>query len=93
MSMRMLTILQFTEILSVYFLATVLLPAFVLHEKIKGRRLMERFFICLLTGNFYIMNLVFLLQLLRISNPVTLIIGTVVPAFFEIGRASCRERV
>ena len=82
MSMRMLTILQFTEILSVYFLATVLLPAFVLHEKIKGRRLMERFFICLLTGNFYIMNLVFLLQLLRISNPVTLIIGTVVPAFF-----------
>ena len=81
MTMRVLTILQFTGTLSAYLFATVLLPAIVLHEKIKERDFVQRFFICLLTGNFYVMNLVFLLQLLKISNTVTLILGTVVPAY------------
>lgn len=81
MSMKMLTILQFTECLSVYLFVTVLLPAVVLRAKIKERRLAEKFLICLLTGNFYVMNLVFVLQLLRISNAVTLVLGTVVPAY------------
>lgn len=81
MSMKMLTILQFTECLSVYLFVTVLLPAIVLRAKIKERRLAEKFLICLLTGNFYVMNLVFVLQLLRISNSVTLVLGTVVPAY------------
>lgn len=81
MTMRVLTILQFTGTLSAYLFVTVLLPAIVLHEKIKERDFVQRFFICLLTGNFYVMNLVFLLQLLKISNTVTLILGTVVPAY------------
>lgn len=81
MTMRMLTILQFTGSLSAYLFVTVLLPAIVLHEKIKERDFVQRFFICLLTGNFYVMNLVFLLQLLKISNTVTLILGTAVPAY------------
>ncbi len=80
MSMRLYTILQFTEILGVYMIMTVLLPAFVLHDRIRERRFAQKFFICLLSGNFYIMNLVFLLQLLHISNRFTLIIGTFVPA-------------
>lgn len=81
MTMRMLTILQFTESLSAYLFVTVLLPAIVLHEKIKERDFVQRFFICLLTGNFYVMNLVFVLQLLKISNTVTLILGTAIPAY------------
>lgn len=81
MPMKMLTILQFSEILLVYLFVTVLLPAVSLHAKIKERRFAEKFLICALTGNFYVMNLVFLLQLLRISTPVTLILGTVIPAY------------
>lgn len=81
MSMRMLTIFQFIQIMSVYLLMTVLLPAFVLRVKIKEYRLAEKFLICFLTGNFYMMNLVFVLQLLHISNRVTLCLGTFVPAF------------
>lgn len=81
MSMRLYTILQFTEILSVYMIMTVLLPAFVLYDRIRERRFAQKFFICLLSGNFYIMNLVFILQLLHISNRFTLITGTFIPAF------------
>ncbi len=81
MTMRMLTILQFTGSLSAYLFVTVLLPAIVLHEKIKERDFVQRFFICLLTGNFYVMNLVFLLQLLKISNTATLTLGTAIPAY------------
>ena len=80
MSMRLYTIFQFTGILGVYMIMTVLLPAFVLHDRIRERRFAQKFYICLLSGNFYIMNLVFLLQLLHISNRFTLIIGTFVPA-------------
>ncbi len=82
MSMKLLTIIQFMEVFSAYFLMTVLLPAFVLRGKIRERRLAEKFLISFLSGNFYLMNLVFALQLLKISNQATLILGTVVPAFF-----------
>ncbi len=81
MSMKILTILQFSGVFAAYLLVTVLVPAFVLHARIRTRRLAEKFLICFLTGNFYLMNLVFVLQLLRISNTFTLIAGTVVPAF------------
>lgn len=80
MSMRMCTILQFIQVAGVYLLMTVLLPAFVLRTRIRERRLTERFLICFLTGNFYIMSLVFLLQLLHISYRVTLLLGTLLPA-------------
>ena len=46
MSMRLYTILQFTEILGVYMIMTVLLPAFVLHGRIRERRFAQKFFIC-----------------------------------------------
>ena len=81
MSMKMLTILQFIQIMCAYLIMTVLLPAFILRVKLRGRRLAEKFLICFLIGNFYIMNLVFLLQLLHISNRITLGLGTFVPAF------------
>nr|MBP3597944.1 hypothetical protein [Eubacterium sp.] len=82
MSMELLTILQFSEVFCAYFFMTVILPAFVLRAKIRGRRLSEKFLMSFLAGNFYLMNLVFALQLLKISNQGTLILGTVVPAFF-----------
>ncbi len=80
MSMRTLTILQFLSTLAIYSALTVFLPALVFHKKVKGERLCVRFLAYLTMGSFYLMNLVFALQLLHISNRFTLILFTVVPA-------------
>ncbi len=83
MSMNMLTLLQLTGIFCAYLLVTLGLPAFVLERRLKeGHRLTERFLIYFMLGNFYIMNLVFILQLLKISNFFTLVMGTIVPALW-----------
>lgn len=83
MSMNMLTLLQLTGIFCAYLFVTLGLPAFVLERRLKaGHRLTERFLIYFMLGNFYIMNLVFVLQLLKISNFFTLVLGTVLPALW-----------
>lgn len=90
MSMAMLTLLQITEVLIVYFGMTVLLPALVLHEKLKGERFCIRFLMYYIIGNFYIINLVFLLQLLHISCRLTLLLGTVLPVVWVTVRGHNR---
>ena len=80
MSMSMLTFLQMTGVFCAYLLVTLGLPAFVLGRKLKPEHsLTERFLIYFMIGNFYVMNLVFILQLLKLSNFFTLIMGTLVP--------------
>lgn len=64
-----------------YSLVAVVIPAIVLGDKLKGKSFAMRFFIYFTTGNFYIINLVYLLELFHLSYKVTLILFTVVPAF------------
>lgn len=78
MTMKTLTILQFIEIFGVYILMTTIVPSIVLNTRIKGKSFCDRFLISYITGNFFIMNLVFALQLLKISNRATLILSTIV---------------
>ncbi len=73
MSMTMLTILQFTGVLFAYGLVVFLLPAIVFRPILKGRKLAEQFLICLLVGNFFVMYLVYALQLLHISGKFTIL--------------------
>jgi len=80
MPMTTLTLLQLAGMSCAYLAVTVGLPAFVFGRRLTGHRLQERFMIYFIAGNFFVMNLVFLLQLLKISCPATLVIGTVVPA-------------
>ncbi len=80
MSMTTLTLCQLAGMSCAYLSVTVGLPAFVFGRKLCRHRAPERFLLYFMTGNFFIMNLVFLLQLLKISHPVTLILGTVLPA-------------
>ncbi len=80
MSMQTLTIIQFISTFAIYYGLTVLLPALVFHRRLKGERFAVRFLAYLTMGNFYLMNLVFVLQLLHISNRYTLILFTAVPA-------------
>ena len=86
MSMQMLTILQFIAVLAAYLGMTVLLPAFVFYRKVSGERFCVRFMIYLVIGNVYLMNMVMLLQLLRISNRFTLALGTVLPVLWAMAR-------
>lgn len=80
MPMDVLTLIQTVEAIAAYLLVTVGLPAFVFGKKLKNHRPTEKFVLYFMIGNFYVMNLVFLLQLLHISYPITLGLGTLVPA-------------
>ena len=48
--------------LILYSLMTVFMPAVVMHKRIAKRRLCEKFLICVVAGNFYIINVVFSLS-------------------------------
>lgn len=80
MPMDLLTLVQTVEIFAAYLFVSVWLPAFVFGKRLKEHRLIERFVIYFIIGNFWIVNLVYLLQLLKISYPITLGLGTFLPA-------------
>ncbi len=79
MSMTVLTILQFMGAFGAYTLLVLILPSLALRRYLTGRKLPERLLYYFLAGNFYVINLVYLLQLLHISNVFTLVLGTVAP--------------
>ncbi len=79
MSMEVLTILQVIGILAAYLTMTFVLPSVLLYRKIQNLRFCERFMTYQMVGNFYMMNLVSVLELLHISNRVTLILFTIIP--------------
>ncbi len=61
-----------------YSLMVLVLPAILFKHKLGRYSLAARVMIYQLIGNFYLMNLVFILQLLHICNPVTMWIVTVI---------------
>ena len=80
MPMDILTVLQTAETFAAYLFVAAWLPSVVFHRQLQGHGLTEKFVISYMIGNFYIINLVYLLQLLKISYPATLALGTFVPA-------------
>ncbi len=79
MSMKWLTILQFMEIVAAYGIVTLFLPWLVLRKRFRRFSVAEQLTGYFFAGNFYIIYLVYLLQFLRISSRITLILGTVGP--------------
>ena len=57
MSMTTLTILQFITMFCSYSLVVIILPAIVFRSLLRGRSLSEQFLLCLVIGNFFIMNI------------------------------------
>lgn len=86
MSMTMLTILQTSIVFVLYMMVTCGLPFILLNKRMKGFRLSARVMFSYLFGNFYVVNLVFILQLMHISNGVTLLIGTLMPFFVALAK-------
>lgn len=79
MSMNTLTIIQILEVLAAYTLIALLLPWFALRNVFGKFTISERIMGYFLTGNFYLIYLVFLMEFLHISGRVTLTAGTVAP--------------
>ena len=79
MSMRVLSVMQFTEMFIAYSIVTLLIPCVLLKERLKDFSYSERITVYFLAGNFYCINLVFLLEFLHISCRATLILGSVIP--------------
>ena len=82
MSMRWLTILQFLEIFAAYGIVTLFLPWRILGKRFHRFSVAEQLIAYFFAGNFYIIYLVYLLQFLRISSRVTLLLGTAGPFLF-----------
>ena len=94
MSMTTLVILRFAGIFAAYTGLTVLLPAIMFRRILAGRGLSEQFLMCYTFGNFYIINIVFAVQLLHISGFWTLVLFTAVPGILiwsRVNRVSLRE--
>ena len=92
--MATLVILRFVGIFAAYTGLTVLLPAIMFRRILAGRRLSEQFLMCYTFGNFYIINIVFVVQLLHISGFWTLVLFTAVPGILiwsRVNRVSLRE--
>ena len=86
--MTTLVILRFLGIFAVYTGVTLALPALMFRRILRGRSLAEQFLMCYTFGNFYIINIVFLLQLLHISNFFTLAGLTAVVSMVIGGRVN-----
>ena len=80
MSMETLNVIQLMQLYAGYIGFTVILPAIVFYPKTKRFKASIRFLIAFTIGNFYVINLVQILELLHISNRFTLTLGTFVPA-------------
>ena len=94
MSMTTLITLRFVSIFAAYTGLTVLLPAIMFRRILAGRRLSEQFLMGYTFGNFYIINIVFAVQLLHISGFWTLVLFTAVPGILiwsRVNRVSLRE--
>ena len=92
--MTTLITLRFVSIFAAYTGLTVLLPAIMFRRILAGRRLSEQFLMCYTFGNFYIINIVFAVQLLHISGFWTLLLFTAVPGILiwsRVNRVSLRE--
>ena len=92
--MTTLITLRFVSIFAAYTGLTVLLPAIMFRRILAGRRLSEQFLMCYTFGNFYIINIVFAVQLFHISGFWTLVLFTAVPGILiwsRVNRVSLRE--
>lgn len=92
--MVQLTVIQWLAAFLAYAGLTIALPALVIYPRVKHCRAVSRFFFYFSVGNFYLMNVVYVLQLLHISYCVTLIAAVAVPAltgYLRVRKIPVRE--
>lgn len=81
MSMEITTVVEFLQVLFVYLTCFFLIPHLVLSKHLKGKKLFERFLLCVILSNFYVINIVFVIFLLHLpSNRIMFTFLSVFPA-------------
>ncbi len=80
MSMEVRTIIEFIQALTAYTVCVCLVPYIVFHDFLHEKCLSEKFITAILIGNFYIINVVFVIFLLKIPGRISLYVFTIVPA-------------
>ena len=79
MSMTAITVFQIIALYCAYTIITILIPHIVVGKTLNLKSRYEKFMAYSVIGNFYVINLVYVLELLHISYPVTLILFTLIP--------------
>ncbi len=79
MSMELTTVIELIEVFCAYILCSYFAPYFVFHRYLKDKALSERLLICVLLGNFYMINVVFLIFALHIPGTLSLYLFTLIP--------------
>lgn len=79
MTVQTYVVIQTIEMYVAYLAMTVVAPLILFRKRWKIGGWAGKILFSYVFGNFYMMNLVFLLQMLHISNRVTLLLGSLVP--------------
>ena len=70
MNMQLQTLFELIQCSFAYMVCFLFLPYLVLNRQLKGKSLTDKFLSCLILGNIYIINIVFLIFLLHIPQRV-----------------------
>lgn len=78
--MEITTILEMIQVFFAYAFLVLLAPYIVLKARLQTRTLYQKFIICVLVGNFYMVNVVFAMFILHIPSRISLYFLSIVPA-------------
>lgn len=81
MTMEMEMLWELVQVFTAYTLIVFLAPYIVFHNYLSKKSMAEKFILCTMIGNFYIINIVFLIFLLKIPGKFSLYLFTILPAF------------
>ncbi|MCD7825403.1 MAG: hypothetical protein LUH14_05505 [Clostridiaceae bacterium] len=80
MSMELRTIIELLQTTAAYSICVLFAPYFVCRRYLKQKNLAQKFLICTVLGNFYLINIVFVIFLLHIPGKLSLYLFTLIPA-------------
>lgn len=78
-------------IMAEYAFLVLFVPSVVMKKRLSNQRMYERFMIYVVFGNFYIINIVFILQLMHISNMFTLLLFYTGPVLYVLIKPHSKE--
>lgn len=81
MTMELEMIWELIQVFTAYTLIVFLAPYIVFYGYLSKKTMAEKFILCTMIGNFYIINIVFLIFLLKIPGRLSLYLFTILPAF------------
>ncbi|MDY3853395.1 MAG: hypothetical protein SO170_00305 [Butyribacter sp.] len=94
MSMEFQTILELIQVCLAYVFSVYCVPCVVFHNYLRNKTLSSKFIISTLIGNFYIINVVFVIFLFHIPGRISLYLFTILPVilgWIKINRPRIRR--